>query len=159
MAQQPLMSQGPFVLGFTITPRHTILSRTPLDEWSAWRRELYRKTHNTHKWRHPAFQRGSNPQSQQANLRPRGQWDWWMYKYKSIKSQIHLSGSFQFSILRETKHLLLLLSSSSSSSAIGLTSGVSRIHLHTNSSQNTQDGTHTTITRGKNSNYKEKVWK
>ena len=34
--------------GFTITLRHTILGRTPLDEGSARRRELYLTIHNTH---------------------------------------------------------------------------------------------------------------
>jgi hypothetical protein len=41
--------------------------------------------------------------------------------------------------------------------AIGLTPGGSSIHLHTNSTQNTEDGTHITITMGKN--YKEKTGK
>jgi hypothetical protein len=35
--------------GFTITLRHTTVGRTPLDEWSAPRRDLYLTTHNTHK--------------------------------------------------------------------------------------------------------------
>jgi hypothetical protein len=39
----------PHCRGFTITLRHTILGRTPLDEWSARRRNLYLTTHNTHK--------------------------------------------------------------------------------------------------------------
>jgi hypothetical protein len=39
-----------------------------------------------------------------------------------------------------------------------LTPGGSSIHLHTNSTQNTEDGTHITITREKN-NYKEKIGK
>jgi len=30
------------------TQRHTTVGRTPLDEWSARRRDLYLKTHNTH---------------------------------------------------------------------------------------------------------------
>ena len=34
--------------GFTITLRHTTLGRTPLDEWSARRRDLYLTKHNTH---------------------------------------------------------------------------------------------------------------
>ena len=34
--------------GFTITLRHTTVSRTPLDEWSAWHSDLYLTTHNTH---------------------------------------------------------------------------------------------------------------
>ena len=35
--------------GFTITLRHTTLSRTPLDEWLTHRRDLYLTTHNRHK--------------------------------------------------------------------------------------------------------------
>ena len=35
--------------GFMITLRHTTIRRTPLDEWSARRRDLYLTTHNTHK--------------------------------------------------------------------------------------------------------------
>jgi len=35
--------------GFTITLRRTTLDRTHLDEWSAWRRDLYLTTHNTHR--------------------------------------------------------------------------------------------------------------
>jgi hypothetical protein len=34
---------------FTITLKHTTLGTTPLDEWSARRRDLYLTTHNTHK--------------------------------------------------------------------------------------------------------------
>ena len=39
----------PHYLGFTITLRHTTLCRTPLDERSARRRDLYQTTHITHK--------------------------------------------------------------------------------------------------------------
>jgi hypothetical protein len=39
----------PHYRGFTITLRHTTLGRTPLDEWSSWRRDLYLTTHNTRK--------------------------------------------------------------------------------------------------------------
>jgi hypothetical protein len=51
MAQQPLGGQGLLSFrGFTITHfRHTTLCRTPLDEWSARRRDLYLTTHNTYK--------------------------------------------------------------------------------------------------------------
>ena len=35
--------------GLTITPRHTTLGRTPLNEGSAPRRDLYLSKHNTHK--------------------------------------------------------------------------------------------------------------
>jgi hypothetical protein len=49
MAQQPLGGLGRLIFrGFTITLRHTTLSKTPLDEWSARHRDLYLTTHNTH---------------------------------------------------------------------------------------------------------------
>jgi hypothetical protein len=40
---------SPHCWGFTITLRHITLDRYPLDEWSAWSRNLYLITHNTHK--------------------------------------------------------------------------------------------------------------
>ena len=48
-ASAPKGPRPPHCRGFTITLRHTIRGRTPLDEWSARRRDLYLKTHNTHK--------------------------------------------------------------------------------------------------------------
>ena len=36
--------------GFMIILRHTTLGRTPLDEWSARRTDLYLTTHNTYTW-------------------------------------------------------------------------------------------------------------
>jgi hypothetical protein len=39
----------PHYQGFTMTPRHTTHGRTPLDEWSAWCRDFYLTTCNTHK--------------------------------------------------------------------------------------------------------------
>jgi hypothetical protein len=49
VAQQPLMGQRPpHYPGFTITFRHTTIIRTPLEEWSVRRRDLYLTTHNTH---------------------------------------------------------------------------------------------------------------
>jgi len=69
MTQQPPSGPGsPHYQGFTITPRHTAPCRTPLDEWSARRRDLS-------VWQHTAFtrdrypwpRRDSNPPSQQAS--------------------------------------------------------------------------------------------
>jgi hypothetical protein len=51
MAQQPRPPSGPGppqYRGFTITLRLSTLGRTPLDEWSARRRDLYATKHNTH---------------------------------------------------------------------------------------------------------------
>jgi hypothetical protein len=42
-------SRPPHCSGFEITLRHTALGRTPLDEWSARRREVYVTSNNTHK--------------------------------------------------------------------------------------------------------------
>jgi len=42
-------SRPPHCWGFAITLRHTRFGRTPLDEWSTRRQDLYLKTHNTHK--------------------------------------------------------------------------------------------------------------
>jgi len=38
----------PHYRGYTIALRHTTVGRTPLDEWSARRRDLYLTTHNIH---------------------------------------------------------------------------------------------------------------
>jgi hypothetical protein len=47
-ATAPSEPRLPQYLGFTITLRHTTLSRTSLDKWSARRRDLYLTTYNTH---------------------------------------------------------------------------------------------------------------
>jgi len=46
--------------------RHTTFGRTPLDEWSARRRDLYLTTHNTHNRQTSIPWLESKPQSQQA---------------------------------------------------------------------------------------------
>ena len=69
----PQWAKVSYYRGFTIKLRHTTLGRTPLDEWSARRRDLYLTTHNTHD-RHPCSRRDSNPQhSQQASGHRNGQ--------------------------------------------------------------------------------------
>jgi hypothetical protein len=60
------------------TQRRVTVGRTPLDEWSARRRDLWQHTtHTTDK--HPCPWRDSNPRSQWASgrrpARPRGHWD------------------------------------------------------------------------------------
>jgi hypothetical protein len=79
--------------GFTITLRHTTLRRTPLDQWSARRRDLYLTIHNTHKRQTSmpparleptiaATVRAPNPR-----LTPRGHWDRPTYGYRHISTQ------------------------------------------------------------------------
>ena len=60
----------PHYRGFTTVLRHITLGRTPLDEWSVRRRDLYLTTHNTHKRQtsmltagyEPAFPASKRPQ-------------------------------------------------------------------------------------------------
>ena len=50
MAEQPLVGQSLLIIEPPRShSRHTTLGRTPLDEWSARRTDLYLATHNTHK--------------------------------------------------------------------------------------------------------------
>ena len=65
--------------GFTITLRHTILGRTPLDEWSSPPRDVCLTTHNTQDTDiHAPGIRTRNPSKRAAadsRLRPSGLWD------------------------------------------------------------------------------------
>jgi hypothetical protein len=73
-AQWPPSGPGPpYYRGFTITLRHTTLDRTPLDEWSARRRDLYLTKHNIHKRQTSMPPAGFEPAD--PRLRPRGHWD------------------------------------------------------------------------------------
>ena len=49
--------------------RHTAIGRTPLDDWSARRRDLYLSTHNTHNRQTSMPRWDSNPQSLHASGR------------------------------------------------------------------------------------------
>jgi len=76
MAQEPIVVHGILIIE-SATPY--TLDRTPLDEWSAWRKDLHLKKHTTlTRDRHPCPLRDSYPQSQQASGHgptPRGHWD------------------------------------------------------------------------------------
>ena len=88
-------SSSPYYTGFTMTPRHTTLGRTPLAWWSARCRNLCLTTLNIHKRQASMPQRDSNSQSQQTRaenplLRPWGHCDrqkqnnnsfWYFYFY------------------------------------------------------------------------------
>jgi hypothetical protein len=60
-ATAPSGSGPPQDRGFTITLRHTTLGRTPLDEWSARRRDLYLTTHHTQNRQTPMPPAGLKP--------------------------------------------------------------------------------------------------
>ena len=59
--QPPSGPRPPHFRGFTITLRHTTFGKTPLDEWSARRRDLYFTAHNTHKRQTPIPPAGLEP--------------------------------------------------------------------------------------------------
>jgi hypothetical protein len=80
--QQPIVGQDlAHYWGFTITPRHTTLGRTPLDEWSATCIDLYLTTHNTQQQTHIHAHGGiqtHDPSKRTAadpHLGPSGHWD------------------------------------------------------------------------------------
>ena len=67
----PDRPRPPLYRSFTITLRHTAIGRTPLDEWSAWYRDLYLTWQHTTLTGdgHPCPLWDSNPQSQKASGR------------------------------------------------------------------------------------------
>ena len=83
----PSGPKPPHSWGFRIKLRNATLGRTPLYGWSARRRDLYLKMHNTHKRQismPPGEIRTRNPSRRAAantGLRPRGHWDRRIRKY------------------------------------------------------------------------------
>ena len=82
VALRPNMGHGLLILEFLDhTQRRTTVGRTPLDEWSARRRDLYLTTHNTHNRQNiqaPGRIRTHDLSRRAAadlRLRPRGHWD------------------------------------------------------------------------------------
>jgi len=65
----PISGHGLVLRGFTITLRHTAFGRTPPDERSARRRDLYLATHNNNTRQTSMPRWDSNPQSQPAGGR------------------------------------------------------------------------------------------
>ena len=90
----------PYLMFLDHTQRRSTVGRTPLDEWSARRKDLYLTTHNTHNIQTavpPGGIRTQNPSKRAAadpHLRPRGHWCRHMYVYIDIyihlKSNVHL---------------------------------------------------------------------
>ena len=67
---RPPSGPGPPHRGFMITPRHTTLGRTPLDEWSARRRDLYLTPTTLTTDKYPCPRWDSNPPAIPAKERP-----------------------------------------------------------------------------------------
>jgi hypothetical protein len=112
MSQQPLVGLGLLIFrGFTITHiRHTTLGRTPLDEWSARRRDLYLTTHNTHKRQtsmppvgfEPAIPAREQPQTHALDL------TYWVdpsarSARSKLTNHIHMAGNYKVKLLTAFK--------------------------------------------------------
>jgi hypothetical protein len=97
-ATAPLGSGPPHYRGFTITFRHSTLGRTPLDEWSACRRDLYLATHNTYQRRtsmlsagfKTTISAGERPQAHALDSAAVGLGLQWLNTYKIIVSNYFL---------------------------------------------------------------------
>jgi len=57
----PSGPESPHCRGFTIAVRRNTLRRTPLEEWSGRRRDLFPKTYKTHKRKTPIHRAGFEP--------------------------------------------------------------------------------------------------
>jgi hypothetical protein len=88
--------EGIFVISFDHTQAHTTGARTPLDEGSARRRDLYLTTQTVIKDKHPLPPGGirthdpSKPSTADLRLRPRGHWDRLVVKSFRIPSLFYL---------------------------------------------------------------------
>jgi hypothetical protein len=81
---------------FKITLRRTTFGKTPLDEWSVKRTDLYLTTHNTQKTRTSIHRRDSKPQSPaDQRLSPRGHRDLHITRY-SMYFSFHIRTSFLY---------------------------------------------------------------
>jgi len=67
MAQQPSWAKASSLSRITL--RHTTLGRTPMEEWSTWRRDLYLTAHNTQNRQTSMHQAGFEP-TIPASVRP-----------------------------------------------------------------------------------------
>jgi hypothetical protein len=90
----------PHYRGFTNIPRHTTLGRTPVDEWSARRRDLYPTTHNPHNrqtsmppaWSEPAIPVSERPQSHALYRAATGTVYIYIYIYIHICIYVYIYG-------------------------------------------------------------------
>ena len=94
----PSVGQGfsSFIRFLDDTQWRTIVGRSPLDEWSARRRDLYLTTHNTHNKQTSMAPSGirthnlSRRAAADLRLRPRGYWDRHNYMYIYIYIYIYI---------------------------------------------------------------------
>ena len=117
----------PHCRGFAITLRHATLGRTPLDEWSARRRDLYLTTHNTQMRQtsmppvgfKPIIPASERPQTHALDRvatgigsYTTGTWNWPLIAFhsevkneSSYTSTLHMPSHFFWFILRHCQYL------------------------------------------------------
>jgi len=101
LAQYPPAGQGSsFTRFLDHTQRCCTVGLSPVNEWSARRRDLFLTTHNNPNRQTSMLQWDSNPQTQQVScrrfrLRPRGHWDRFVYNCVSKRSFC----TYKFSII------------------------------------------------------------
>ena len=108
-ATTPSGEGRPHYRGFTILLRHTTLGRTPLDKWSARRRDLYLTAHNTHN--RQTWIRTRNPIKRavaDSRLRPRSHWDAITYSMNWIRTWCNTPHSVLISFRLLWMHSLVL---------------------------------------------------
>jgi hypothetical protein len=94
VCNNPQWARAPSFTRFLDHTRRTTVGRSPLDEWSARRRDIYLTTHNTHN-RRPCPPGGirtrdlSRRAAADLRLRPRGHWDRDIHTYTYTCTYIH----------------------------------------------------------------------
>jgi hypothetical protein len=103
--------------GLVITLRHTKLGRTPLDEWSARRRDLYLTTQNTHKRQTFMLPAGFEPTIPASEQPQNHALDWWPLEpplyysvtipnFDTISSELRTTTSLRLGDLAENNERL-----------------------------------------------------
>jgi hypothetical protein len=93
VALRPNAGHGVLILEVSRSQRRTTVGRTPLDEWSARRRDLYLKKHNTHKRQTSMPPVGFEPKNS-AGERPQTYVNYYYYYYYYYHNRIlHFSTS------------------------------------------------------------------
>jgi hypothetical protein len=93
---------SPRCWGFEIVLRHTTLGTTPMDEWSARRRDIYLTIHNIHNRQtsmppvgfKPAIPAGERLQTHALDCAAAGIGVWWIHGERELDSRKFPEGSY-----------------------------------------------------------------
>ena len=100
MQQPPSGPRPPHYRSFTIILRHTTVSRTPLERWSARRRDLYLTAHNTHDRQTAISPGGTGTRNHNNRATAAPHWDRLNYSYIStaIMKSMRIAATDQYKI-------------------------------------------------------------